>query len=325
MISIIVPVYNLEGYIDKTLECIINQIYKDIEVLVVDDGSTDNSLKILNEWACKDNRIKVFHQENAGAAAARNTALDNMTGEYVVFVDGDDLISKDFIELLYQDITSHGTDISICQYDNITEEQYNSFELEPVKPATIDKTYTTKQAIYKLLYQVEFDSQMWVKIYKSRLFADLRFPVGNVFEDFAIIYDVFFKAKKISYINHTGYYYLLRNTSTTLKGFSQKKMDLIDALDDIGSKILSKYKEDAFKRAVASRTVRGNFHIYLQIPRDKEYEDYRKRIENNIKANRKLVLSDKHSRFGTKAALLITYLGFGTFYRLKNLKNLGKH
>ncbi len=324
MISIIIPVYNLENYIEKTLDSVLSQTYTDLEILITDDGSTDRSPEILDTYAAKDERIKVFHQENGGAASARNTCLNHMTGEYVVFIDGDDLVAPDYIEMLYRDITVNQTDISICQYDNIFTEDFLTQNLPPVKHTEHYTLYDTKESIYELLYQLKFDSQMWVKIYKSELFANLRFPLGNVFEDFAIIYDVFLRARRISYSEHTGYYYFNRDDSTTLKGFQKSKMSLIDELDKLEDKISHLYPEEKFRYAMCSRKVRGNFHIYLQIPRTAEYKNERQRIERNIRSCRRTVLGDTHARRGTKLALLLTYLGFGTFYRLKRLKNLGK-
>ncbi|SEQ02339.1 Glycosyltransferase involved in cell wall bisynthesis [Lachnospiraceae bacterium RM5] len=324
MISIIVPVYNLEKYLENTLNHILAQTYKDIEILAIDDGSKDNSGKILDEYAKKDERLKVFHIPNGGAAKARNVGLDNMTGEYVTFIDGDDIVSDDYIERLYNDITNSGSDISICKYENIYMDNILNNDYPPVKEADFTKTFSVKEAIYRLLYQVDFDSEMWVKIYKSSLFDDIRFPLGNVFEDIAIIYDVFFKAKKISFSNHTGYYYFNRPDSTTLKGFSIKKMDLIDIMDRLEKEILEKYPEEKFRFATASKKVRANFHIYLQMPMSKELKEERKRIENNIKPLRKYVLKDKHSRRGTKIAVLITYLGFPVLHSMSKLKKFGK-
>jgi len=363
MISIIVPVYNIEKYIKASVTTMLNQTYKDIEIILIDDGSTDKSGYICDEMSKKDDRIKVIHQENGGAAAARNAGLNKMTGEYVTFIDGDDLVAPDYIQRLYDDIKKAGSDITICGYDTVGEDFYlyktvdgrrkdsentdDSTEIlteESTKKSTEESTeelteeskqsssimiYNREEGIIKLLYQEDCDSQMWVKLYKSELFKDIRFPVGNIYEDFAIIYKVFSKAKRVSYGSHKGYYYLERNTGTTLKKFSPKKMDIVDTaeaneiyLNEFFEK--SGYDTGLLKKALASKNIRVNFHIYMQIPRDAENKEYRKRAENNIKKYRKIVLLDKRARKGTKAAILITYLGFGVFYNCKNLKKIGK-
>lgn len=317
LISVIIPVYNLENYIEKCLDSVLSQTYKNLEILVVDDGSTDSSPSICDKYSQSDSRIQVFHIDNGGAAHARNIALEKMTGEFVTFVDGDDYIDSTYIEKLYNNMTDKNADISICKWIDVYEDS-NATAI----PETYTKTFDTASGLEALMYQVDYDSAMWVKLYKSNLFEGITFPEGNLYEDLAIIYKIFERAKTIAYTDYAGYFYLLRSTGTTLIKFKPKKMDLIDVLDEMETYLLTKYPE--LNLPVYSRKVRANFHIYLQIPRTKEYKTYRKRIENNIKAVRKYVISDKKARRGTKFALFITYFGFGTFYRMKNLKQLGK-
>ncbi len=317
LISVIIPVYNLENYIEKCLNSIISQSYNNLEILVVNDGSTDNSGSICDSYSNRDSRIRVFHIENGGAAHARNVALENMTGELVTFIDGDDHVDSMYIEKLYNNMVNKNADISICKWIDI----YENSNAEPT-PATGSKTFDTIAGLEALMYQVLFDSAMWVKLYKASLFDNITFPEGNLYEDLAIIYRVFERAKTIAYTDYAGYFYMLRSTGTTLVKFKPKKMDLIDVIDEMQDYLLSKYPE--LKSSIYSRKARANFHIYLQIPRTKEYKEYRKRIEKNIKTVRREVISDSKARRGTKVALLLTYLGFGIFYRLKNLKQLGK-
>lgn len=317
LISVIIPVYNLENYICKCLDSIICQSYKNLEILLVNDGSTDNSSSICEDYANKDSRIKFFNTKNGGAAHARNIALENMTGELVTFIDGDDYIDSMYIEKLYNNLINKNADISICKWIDV---DINS--KPQARAATFTKTFNTFSALKELMYQVSFDSAMWVKLYKASLFEGISFPEGNLYEDLAIIYKVFSKATTIAYTDYAGYFYMIRSTGTTLIKFKPKKMDLIDVIDEMQTYLLDKYP--GLKSSIYSRTARANFHIYLQIPRSKEYKAYRKRIEKNIKSVRKIVLSDPNARRGTKIALLLTYLGFSTFYKLKNLKNLGK-
>lgn len=317
LISIIVPVYNLERYIRKSLDSILSQTYDNLEILVVDDGSTDASPAICDAYALKDSRVHVFHIENGGAACARNVALSHMTGEFTAFVDGDDYIAENYIEVLYQGILSHGADISVCCWEDVGEDS------RPVPRLNSGQTvYNTAEALEALLYQVDFDSAMWVKLYKASLFEGITFPPGNLYEDIAIIYKVFDRARRVVKLDYTGYFYLIRESGTTLESFRPKKMDLIDVLDEMEQYLLEKYP--SLKCGISSRKARGNFHIYLQIPRTKEFRPLRRRIEKNIKSVRKTVLLDPKARRGTKSALLLTYLGFRTFFAAKSLRSLGK-
>ena len=318
LISVIVPVYNIEEYICDSIDSILNQSYKNIEVLIVDDGSTDNTGKICDEYAAKDNRVSVFHIENGGAAHARNVALDKMTGEYVAFVDGDDYINKLYLEILYNNILKIKADIATC----------NWVEIHPNGMGVCGEMisceiYDNERAIKELLYQVKIDSAMWAKLFKSSLFSDIRFPVGNIYEDLAIIYKLFEKSQRVSYNTYDGYFYLIRSSGTTLHDFTPKKMDLIDTLDEMDQYLSEKYP--TLKKAIASRIVRGNFHIYLQVPRKQQFKKYRKRIEKNIRKLRRTVICDSEARNGTRISLGITYLSFNLLYALKKFKHLGKH
>ena len=317
-VSIIVPIYNLEQYLKICLDSIAEQTYKNLEVLLIDDGSSDGSPQICDQYQEKDERFKAIHKINGGAADARNMALDICTGDYITFVDGDDYITKDFIEHLVFIMEDQGADISICGWNNVEGEK-----VEPFCANTKEvKAYDTVSALEVLLYQEEFDSAMWPKLYKKELFEGIRFPKGNLYEDIAIIYQIFMRAQKVGYINYAGYFYLLRESGTTLKKFTKNKMDLIDVVSEMENVILEKYPQ--LHKAIASRIVRASFHIYMQIPETEEFVKERDRIEDIIKKRRAMVLKDGRTKRGTKAALLLSMMGFSFFMKFRNLKKLGK-
>lgn len=318
LVSIIVPVYNVAEYVEVCIKSLVSQTYENIEIFLVDDGSTDASGEICKEWAARDSRIVYIQKANGGAASARNAALERCRGIYITFVDSDDYIDDNYIEVLYAAIVENGADISICGWKNETG-------IAPAKADTVkgNNFYSKTEAMNKLLYQEEFDTAMWAKLYKAQLFKKIRFPEGNIYEDIAIIYKVFDLVEKVSYVDYKGYHYLLRESGTTLKKFSLKKMDLIDVVEEMEEYILERCPE--VQRAMRSKFVRANFHIYLQIPREKEFASERERIEKNINKYRKSVLADKRTRRGTKAALLLSGISYSLFYGLKKLKQLGKH
>lgn len=317
LISIIVPVYNVAEYVGICIKSLVSQTYKKIEIFLVDDGSTDASGEICKEWAKRDARITYLYKENGGAASARNAALDRCCGQYIAFVDSDDYIDNNYIEVLHSAIVENGADISICGWKNETGS--TAAKSDTVKGNIV---YSKTEAMNKLLYQEEFDTAMWAKLYKAQLFAEIRFPEGNIYEDIAIIYKVFDLVEQVVYTSYEGYHYLLRETGTTLKKFSVKKMDLIDVVEEMEEYILERCPE--VQSAMRSKFVRANFHIYLQIPRTKEFLTERKRIEKNINKYRKNILSDKRTRRGTKIALLLSGISYSLFFGLRNLKQLGK-
>ncbi len=318
MVSIVVPVYNVAEYVGSCINSLVVQTYTNIEIFLVDDGSTDASGDICKEWATRDSRIVYIKKENGGAASARNVALDRCKGQYITFVDSDDYVDDNYIEMLHAAIVTTGADISICGWKN--EKDFERVKPDIVKGQVV---YSKTEAMNKLLYQEEFDTAMWAKLYKAQLFEKIRFPEGNIYEDIAVIYKIFDLVARVSYIDYAGYHYLLRESGTTLKKFSVKKMDLIDVAEEMEEYILANCPE--VQCAMRSKFVRANFHIYLQIPRENEFAMERKRIENNIDKYRRQVLRDKRTRRGTKAALILSCISYGLFYRLKNLKQLGKH
>lgn len=215
LISVIVPVYNVEKYLRKCVGSIIDQTLKDIEIILVDDGSTDNSPKILDDYAKKDKRIKVIHKENGGQGSARNTGLDIARGKYIGFVDADDWIDLNMYEELYKDIVENNSDISVCSR-KIFDENNNLNGKVELNNEIIDlskvgiENYITK----KLLYPHTVSSCN--KIYKNDIIKNLRFKdvteVGS--EDTLFNYCVLFNAKTISSINTTYYNGLERSGST---------------------------------------------------------------------------------------------------------------
>ena len=317
LVSIVVPVYNVENYVDFSIRSMAEQSYGNIEILLVDDGSTDSSGARCKAWAERDARVHYIYKENGGAASARNAALDVCRGELIAFVDSDDWIDVDYIENLYDALNAENADISICGWKNETD-----FQCVPSGTVKSRTCYDKTEALNKLFYQEGYDTNMWAKLYRAELFSQIRFPVGNIYEDIAIIYKVFEKVNKVVYSEYNGYHYLLRDTGTTLKKFSKKKMDLIDVADEMETYILEHFPE--VSTAMKSKYVRANFHIYLQMPQTVEYKQERTRIEHNIDKYRKSVLKDKRTRKGTKVALLLSGISYRLFYGLKKWKQLGK-
>lgn len=224
LISIIIPVYNMELYLDQCLNSIVNQTYSELEIILVNDGSTDNSLNIMKKYALEDKRFIIINQDNSGLSAARNIGIDSSHGEYVGFVDSDDWVESDMFECLLKALLENGADISCCgRY--IVKDNYS------VKSFYLSKPYVFKnheEAHKELLKESIIDSAMWDKLFKRELFNDIQMPVGEIYEDIAIIYKLFFKADKIVHIGQSEYYYRKRNNSITSLSLSQKNMVLIN-------------------------------------------------------------------------------------------------
>lgn len=211
LITIIVPIYKVEKYLEKCIDSILNQSYKNLEIILVDDGSPDNCPQICDEYAKKDDRIIVIHQKNGGLSNARNSALDIAKGEYIGFVDSDDYIAKDMYETLYKAIKDNNAQMSICDFYNINEK---GDYVENERQAEIEeniKIFNKREAIKEMLIDKNIRGYVWTKLFKKECFKQLRFPDGKNYEDVAISIKCFEKADKIVYINKKEYYYLHRD------------------------------------------------------------------------------------------------------------------
>jgi glycosyltransferase involved in cell wall biosynthesis len=213
-ISIIVPVYNVERYLKECVESILNQTYINFELILVDDGSPDNSGKICDEFALKDNRITVIHKTNGGQSSARNAALEMMTGEYVCFVDSDDLIHNKTLEILYNIITENKADIAAGRFKifSFNEEIEIESNIEVVSKE-ISSTTLLQMAISN--YDISFS--VCNKMFNSNLWREFRFREGTYYEDEDISYKIFDKAKNCILSDYQFYFYRTNLNSTTRK------------------------------------------------------------------------------------------------------------
>ncbi len=239
LISIIVPIYNVEKYLIRCIESIINQTYKTIEIILVDDGSTDNSSKICDEYKNKDKRIKVIHKKNGGLSSARNVGLDIAKGKYIGFVDSDDYISPNMYEMMYNNLIKTSGDIIICNF--------SYFKKEPPSFTTEFnlKEYTNIEAILELikLKKRKIEDYAWNKLYKKELFKNIRYPERFLYEDIGTTYKLFNKSKKIVTIDCRLYAYYDNGNSITYNNNTQKIFDRIEMIENRYNDLIKNYKE----------------------------------------------------------------------------------
>jgi len=226
LLSIIVPIYNVEQYVDKCIQSILNQTYQNLEIILVDDGATDRSGSIADSYAAKDKRIKVFHKENGGLSDARNYGLDHVTGDYILFVDSDDFIENTMCERLFAVANSTNADIVSCNYYIYREDDDISIHTMSVQDDT--RTFTGMDMLrYYLLKTEPFDlNVVWNKLFKSELFNGtvlVRFPKGRVQEDNFTIFRLFLNANTIVTVNEPLYYYVQR-AGSIMANFSRRFM-----------------------------------------------------------------------------------------------------
>lgn len=278
-ISIIVPVFNLENYIENCIKSLIEQTYKNIEIILVDDGSTDNSAEVLDKYSKLDKRIKIIHKNNEGVSKARNIGLNESQGKYITFVDGDDTVDENYVEFLYRSMIDNKADISICGHRDIKNENIIFETKDYIK-------LSNNVEALKMLFETNyFSTTIWAKMYKRELFKENRFDeTVAVAEDLDLLYRVFEKAKVI-YINTKEKHYntLIRNGSASRKGYNQNWKKAVEVAEKIVNNTKDKFPDIKFY--AIKRYIRINFACIKMILSDgnKEYYKEIKTFTKNIK------------------------------------------
>lgn len=312
LISVIVPVYKVEEYLRRCIDSIINQTYKNLEIILVDDGSPDNCGKICDEYAKKDDRINVIHKENGGLSDARNAGIDIANGKYITFIDSDDYVSEDYVEFLYSLIKENNADISMGKHFII-------YKNDIINTGTdLKNILKPKEALEKMLYSNDLDVSAWAKLYKKELFQNIKYPKGRLYEDAATTYKLIDKSKIIAFYSKPIYYYVIRDNSITNHNFNERKFELIDSTKEMCEYVNEKYPE--LKDASNRRLMYSYLSTLTQLTYSKEIKkEYKKRLMNYIKENRNKILKNKKIPQRDKIALYSTYFGFSFFKLLWKL------
>lgn len=303
-ISIIVPVYDVEKYLENCIESILNQTFKDFELILVDDGSTDNSGKICDIYEKKDSRIKVIHKNNGGLSSARNAGLDIACGKYVGFIDSDDSIHPRMYEILYDLIKKYESDISCCNYKKI----YDIFKDEYENVNSLEVIEMSNIEAIKNLYDKEIGVKLVIacnKLYRKNLFDNIRYKVGRVHEDEFMAHRILYNCKKITYVDNELYYYLQREGSIMSQISYKRKVDTL----------LSKSDRMRFCNKVGLTSMSDNicktyefefFNLYKQLlNEDSENAEFLKEIRRDFILNLYILLRQKDIHIKEKISCLI--------------------
>ena len=229
LVSVIIPVYNVAPYLAESLDSVLHQTYEHLEVIIIDDGSTDGSGEICDSYAAKDGRIRVIHQENRGLSAARNAGLDIMTGEITAFLDSDDAYHISFIEKLLPGIFSEGADLAECSYASCrTTEKMQAERARKKDRETKSEIYDRRNAL-RALADGTLSMHVWNKLYRRELWQNIRFPEGHVFEDLGTTYRIIDRCRRVYFENSPLYLYRVRAGSIANTGSYRNVSDWISA------------------------------------------------------------------------------------------------
>ena len=305
LISVIVPAYNAEAFLDQCIESIVAQSYPHLEILVVDDGSTDGTGQMADRWADRDPRIRVIHQPNGGHSAARNAALDTMKGELVIMVDSDDFLHPEFAATLLDAMRQTDADIAVGGYIPFYDD---APDFPAAMPTGAMRRFNQQEAILACLYQQGLTHSPWGRLFKASLFDGIRFPLGIIYEDLAIIYPLLRRCGLVVSIDQTLYGYR-QHENNSMRVFSPRRTAVLDVCEKLERQM--QQDDPQYLKAARSRLLSAYFNILLLSHQDKSgnYRELQDRCWAGIKRLRNQCLLDPKVRTKNKLGILASYLG----------------
>ena len=306
LISIIVPVYNVEAYIANCLDSLLSQSYSEYEIITVDDGSTDSSGAICDDYSQKFERVVSLHKKNGGLSDARNYGLEHAKGGFIMFVDSDDYVDSDCLEYLYSLLKKYKTRLSMCQLRVVLE---NGRTIDHGVEG--DELLTGKKCLERMLYHDMVDTTACAKLYDVSLFDDVRYPQGKQFEDIGTTYKFFLKCNDVAMGYASKYNYIFRSSSIVNCDFNPKKFDLLDMTDNMGAEVLKEYPD--LSKAVMRRRVYSRFSTLNQMLRTDQFPDKKKELIRFINTNGALVIKDQLVPKRDKLAIILLRMSFGLY------------
>ena len=292
LISIVVPVYCVQTYLQDCIESLLRQSYRRTELILVNDGSTDGSGAICDWYAQRHEQVCVIHQKNRGVSAARNAGTALASGDYIAFVDADDTVEEKYLENLVLSALRYRAEIAVC-----------GCKLSGGRSVRL---LTGREAVRTLLYQKSFDTAPWGKLFRRELASEVPFPEDMFFEDLAVVCRIMGKAARVVCIADNGYCYRITSNGTMHGGNIPRLLDELRAAD-----MMARYVEQDFpelRAAAENRRFSAYCQVLLKLPRG-EYAEQRADVWRTLKQLRKQVLLDTNARYKNRAAALVSYFG----------------
>ncbi len=299
MISIVIPAYNVKAYIDRCLDSVVNQTYRDLEVILVDDGSTDGTSKVCDIRGQQDSRITVVHQENGGLSAARNTGLNYCHGEYVFFLDSDDYLEENAMEIMLKKAEETEADIVCCGirkvYDRQAAESFTrdcNLELNSV------------EAVREMMVSNTVCSTAWNKLYRRSLWKDMFYPLGKKHEDEFITYKLLYAANRVIYIGREFYQYYQRSDSIMGNIIQEGNLSDIEAMEERSRWLLERKEYELY--AVSNlKTLERIKYLYRRFKGNGgKYDNEFSKLMGSYKKISKEIFKDKNVKFIDKCKTL---------------------
>jgi glycosyltransferase involved in cell wall biosynthesis len=314
LISVVVPVYMVEKYLSRCIDSILGQTYNNFEIILINDGSRDDSPKICNKYASIYENISVIHQKNAGLSAARNSGINAAKGKYITFIDSDDYIHEKLLEILYSYVCNYNVPVSMCSYLRVND-TVDRRKMPLISENNILNVLDDKEAMDMLLEE-QTTCVAWGKLYELELFNDVRFPDGKIMEDMFTTPKIFKKSKRVAVSNQQLYFYNQEGDSITRSDFNLKKIDMIEATY-FWKEFTEKYYPSLSEKAYVHYLITVvNMCQLLVKSNDEEvkllYENYTTEILKNFK----YIIDSAYVRRNDKVKVILMKIKlFKTIYR----------
>lgn len=307
LISIILPIYNVQAYLDKCMKSLFLQTYENLEFVMIDDGSDIECSKLCDTYLGKDARVVVYHKKNGGLSDARNYGINRATGEYITCIDPDDYVDCDYVEYLYKILVKYKAKMSIAQhrvyYDNGSIKENGTYGDEALK---------TEQCLERMLYHDVIDTSAWGKLYHKSLFEKVKYPKGKLFEDIGTTYALMLQCDYIAVGYESKYNYIFHNNSIVNGKFNLKKLDLIEMTDLMATDVLNSYPN--LEKAVKRRQLYARFSTLNQMLNvGEEFEKEKKEIVNYIKKNKMEIFKNKRAPKRDKIAVFLFSINYSLY------------
>ena len=321
LISVLVPVYKTEAYLARCVASICNQTYKNLEIILVDDGSPDGSGALCDQLALEDSRIRVIHKENGGLASTRNVGIDAMTGDYVAFIDSDDHVAPEMIQSLYDLCKEHQVPIACCGIERVNDQGHVNYFNESVTDFLL---LTREEAMGELLENYRITTSVCDKLFHKSIFDDLRLTEGMIYEDLGVMYRCIHRADRVVYTGAPYYHYYLSQGSILRSDFSPRQFDQIT----IAKTRLAFYEKEYPQHLDAARVkfLEMGLEVLYQSRntpscrqlRQELEEDLRKLLKEhpNLPTGKNMKLKVLFFKLGTAAFVLF----FDAYLRIRNLR-----
>lgn len=307
LISVILPIYNVEEYLSDCMESLLRQSWRNMEFVLVDDGSGEKCAAACDEWKRRDPRVVVWHKRNGGVSDARNYGVEKAGGTFLTFVDPDDYVSPDYVEYLYSLIRKYDTKMSVCQHQVVYPGAgVHSFGSHG------DEVLSDRECIRRMLYHDVIDTSTWAKLYHRSLFEGIAYPKGRLFEDIATTYRLMLASGRIAVGYEAKYSYTVRRRTDSIvnSAFHAGKLDLLEMTDAMAEDVTARYPE--LKQAAVRRQVYARFSTLNQML-EFDQPALKREMMDYINKHRFQILRDKNAPGRDKAAILALALGLRAY------------